>query len=89
MNLRHSAGKMQTREFVTWDYTEHLVIDRETETLRAHPEYRVLAGRISRKYEIEGGIESLLENFDAEDLFGHIEGNPDDVIDTSKRNQGL
>ena len=33
-------------------------------------------------YEIEGGIESLLENFNAEDLFSHIEGNPDDVIDT-------
>ena len=37
---------------------------------------------MSRKYEIEGGIESLLENFDAEELFSHIEGNPDDVIDT-------
>lgn len=38
--------------------------------------------KVSRKYEIEGGIESLLENFDAEDLFAHIEGNTDDVIDT-------
>ena len=38
--------------------------------------------KVSRKYEIEGGIESLLENFNAEDLFSHIEGNPDDVIDT-------
>ena len=38
--------------------------------------------KVSRKYEIEGGIESLLENFNAEDLFSHIEGNSDDVIDT-------
>lgn len=30
--------------------------------------------KVSRKYEIKGGIESLLENFDAEDLFSHIEG---------------
>lgn len=70
-----------TREFVTWDYTEHLIIDRETETL----EYIQNIGsgcKVSRKYEIEGGIESLLENFNAEDLFSHIEGNPDDVIDT-------
>ena len=38
--------------------------------------------KVSRKYEIEGGIESLLEKFNAEDLFNHIEGNLNDVIDT-------
>lgn len=47
------------------------------------PEY---VGKINRYLEafdrIESGIESLLENFDAEELFSHIEGNPDDVIDT-------
>lgn len=68
-------------EYVTWDSTEHLIIDRETETL----EYIQNIGtgcKVSRKYEFEGGIKSLLENFDAEELFSHIEGNPDDVIDT-------
>ncbi len=68
-------------EFVTWDYTEHLIIDRATETL----EHILNIGtgcKVSHKYEIEGGIESLLEQFDAEDLFSHIEGNPDDVIDS-------
>lgn len=70
-----------TREFVIWDYTEHLIIDRETETLE-HIQNIGSGCKVSRKYEIEGGIESLLENFNAEDLFSHIEGNPDDVIDT-------
>ena len=37
--------------------------------------------KVSRKYEIEGGIESLLDVFDAEDLFGNIVGNPDDIIE--------
>lgn len=68
-------------EFVTWDYTEHLIIDRATKTLE-HIQNIGTGCKVSRKYEIEGGIESLLENFDAEDLFAHIEGNPDDVIDT-------
>lgn len=68
-------------EHVTWDYTEHLIIDRETETLEHIQNIRT-GCKVSRKYEIEGGIESLLENFDAEDLFSYIEGNPDDVIDT-------
>lgn len=68
-------------EFITWDYTEHLIIDRETETLE-HIQNIGTGCKVSRKYEIEGGIESLLENFDAEDLFSHIEGNPDEVLDT-------
>lgn len=54
-----------TWEYVIWDYTEHLILDRETENL----EHFLNIGtgcRISCKYEIEGGIESLFENFDAE-----------------------
>lgn len=69
-----------TWEFVTWDYTEHLIIDRETETLE-HIQNIGTGCKVSRKYEIEGGIESLLANFDADDLFLHIEGNPVDVIE--------
>ncbi len=68
-------------KYVTWDYTEHLIIDRETETLE-HIQNIGTGCRVSRKYEIEDGIESLLEGFDAEGLFARIEGNPDDVIDT-------
>lgn len=70
-----------TWEFVTWDYTEHLIIDRETETLE-HIQNIGTGCKVSRKYEVEGGIESLLENFDAEDLFSRIKGNPADVIET-------
>jgi hypothetical protein len=69
------------REYFTWEYAEHLTIDRETETI----EYIQNIGtrcKVSRKYEIEGGIESLLEHFNAEELFSQIEGNPHDVIDT-------
>ncbi len=68
-------------DYATWDYTECLIIDRKTETL----EYIQNTGtgcKMSHKYEIEGEIERLLENFDSESLFTHIEGNPDDVIDT-------
>lgn len=68
-------------EFVTWDYTEQLIIDRATEALE-HIQNIGTGCKISRKYEIEGGIECLLENFDAEDLFNHIERNPDDILDT-------
>ena len=72
--------KNATWEYVTWDYTEHLIIDRETETIE-HIQNIGTGCKVSRKYEIEGGIESLLENFEAEDLFSYIEGNPDDVVD--------
>lgn len=68
-------------EFVTWDYTEHLIIDRATETLE-HIQNIGTGCKVARKYEIEGGIENLLESFDADNLFANIQGNPDDVIDT-------
>lgn len=71
----------ETWEFVTWDYTEQLIIDRVTETLE-HIQNIGTGCKVSHKYEIESGIESLLENFDAEVLFSQIAGNPDDVIDT-------
>ena len=73
-------------DFMTWDYNEHLIIDRETETLE-HIQDIGTGCKVSRKYEIEGGIESLLENFDAEELFSYIEGNPEDVIDTPNENK--
>ncbi len=69
-----------TWEFMTWDYTEQLIIDRETETLE-HIQNIGTGCKVSRKYEIEGGIESLLDGFDAEELFGNITGNPDDVVE--------
>jgi len=63
-----------------WNYAEQLVIDRKTETI----EYIQQIGtgcKVSRKYEVEGGIESLLDNFDADSLFSKIDGNPKDVIE--------
>ncbi len=66
---------------VTWDYTEHLIIDRETETLE-HIQNIGTGCKVSRRYEIEDGVESLFEIFDEEDLFSHIERAPDDVIET-------
>lgn len=69
-------------EFGLYEYDRKLLEKgRETETLE-HIQNIGPGCKVSRKYESEGGIESLLENFNAEDLFSHIEGNPDDVIDT-------
>lgn len=69
------------REYLTWDYTESLIIDRKTESLE-HIQNVGTECKVSRKYEIKCGIENLLDNFDAEDLFSHIKGNPGDVIET-------
>ncbi|MEG0109370.1 MAG: hypothetical protein RR705_11070, partial [Lachnospiraceae bacterium] len=70
-----------TWEFVTWDYTERLILDRETEKLE-HIQNIGTGCKISHKYEIEGGIESLLDDFDPDVLFGNIVGNPEDVVET-------
>lgn len=67
-------------DYVTWDYTEKLVIDRESETLE-HIQNIGSGCIVSRKYYVQGGVESLLDDIDADYLFGEVEGNPDDVID--------
>lgn len=69
-----------TRKSATQDYTEQLIIDRETETIE-HIQNIGTNCKVSRKYEVKGGIKCLLESFDADDLFSYIEGNPDDVIE--------
>lgn len=70
----------ETTEYLTWDYTERLVLDRESETIE-HIQNIGSGCVVSRKYYVRGGVESLLDDIDAEDLFGEIEGNPDDVAD--------
>ena len=36
---------------------------------------------VTRRYKVEGGIESLLDDLDIDILFEHIEGNPPDVVE--------
>lgn len=68
-----------TVEYCTWDYSEQLVVDRETETLE-HIQ-RVGSGCvISRKYYVQEGVNGLLDDLDADSLFEHITGNAPDVI---------
>lgn len=67
-------------DYVTWDYTEKLVIDRKSETLE-HIQNIGSGCVVSRKFYVQDGVESLLDNIDADELFGKVEGNPADVID--------
>ncbi len=69
-----------TWEYITWDYTEQLVIDRKTETLE-HTRIIGSGCKISHRYEIEGGIESLLDSFDGDSFFSYIEETSDDAIE--------
>lgn len=69
-----------TWEYVTWDYTEQLIIDRESENIE-HIQ-RIGSGcNITRKCQVEEGVSSLLDDLDADSLFENIEGNPPDVVD--------
>ena len=55
-------------EFVTWDYSEQLIIDRATETFE-HIQNIGSQCKVSRKYEIGEGISNFLDGFDADELF--------------------
>lgn len=68
-----------TVEYCTWDYSEQLVIDRETETLE-HTQHVGSGCIITRKYYVQEGVIGLLDDLDADCLFEHIVGNAPDVI---------
>ena len=66
-------------EYAVWDYTESLIVDRESESIE-HIQNIGSGCSVIRKYKVEGGVESLLEDMDAESIFNHIEGNPENVV---------
>ncbi len=66
-------------EYAVWDYTESLIVDRESESIE-HIQNIGSGCSVSRKYKVEGGVESLLEDMDAENIYDHIEGNPENVV---------
>lgn len=62
-----------------WDYSEQLVIDRDTDTLE-HIRNIGPGCVISRKYQVNEGVSRLLDNLNAQHLFEHIIGNGPDVV---------
>ncbi|GMW04540.1 MAG: hypothetical protein AMXMBFR85_05230 [Dehalococcoides mccartyi] len=66
-------------EYATWDYSEHITIDRKSEVLE-HIQNIGSGCQVSRKYHVEEGVTALLDNIDADGFFAHTEGNPPDVV---------
>lgn len=69
-----------TVEYLTYDYAERLVLDRESGTIE---HIRNIGGDcvVSVRYRDSEGVKSLLDDIDIYYLFGEIEGNPDDVAE--------
>ncbi|MGI6361837.1 MAG: hypothetical protein ACOX05_06080 [Bacillota bacterium] len=77
--IKPSMSISDTAEDCDWDYSEQLVIDRETATLE-HIQCIGAGGIITRKYYIQEDVVDLLNDLDADSLFDHIDGNGPDVI---------
>lgn len=71
--------KSEHPQDVIWDYTESLIINREDESIE-HIQNIGTGCTVNRKYKVEGGISSLLDELDIAVLFTHIEGNPENVV---------
>lgn len=72
-------------EYIKWDYSEKLTIDRETETIEY---FRKIGSECDTtwKYHVGGGVEQFLDETDA-DIFDDIEGNPSEAIDNPKESK--
>lgn len=65
--------------FAVWDYTESLVIDRNSESIE-HEQNIGTGCILTRKYKIEGGVKELLDDLDSDTIFSHTEGNPENAV---------
>lgn len=66
-------------QIVTWNPTDHIVIDRKTETI----EYTYKIGSecdVTRKYHVAQGVSNFLDELDYQDLFIKFEEKDTDVI---------
>ncbi len=66
-------------EYATWDYSEHITIDRKSEVLE-HIQNIGSGCQVSRNYHVEEGVTALLDDIDVDEFFAHTKGNPPDVV---------
>lgn len=64
---------------ITWEYSDHLVIDRETETIE---DVLKLAEQcdVTRKYHVAEGVTSFLDDLDIEGLFTEFDEPDENVL---------
>ena len=85
--IKPKESASESEEYVTWDYKESLTIDRKTETIE-HIQNIGTGCIVSRKFQVQGGVENLLDDLDGDSLFEYIEGNPSDVIENPREIKG-
>ena len=68
---------------ITWEYKDHLVIDRQTETIE---DVLQLAEQcdVTRKYHIAEGVTFFLDNLDANTLFTEFYEPEEDIVGSSE-----
>ena len=64
--------KGATWEYVTWNYSETIEIDRKTETI-CYLQNIAEECSVKREYHVLDGVSSFLDGFDADELFGTVE----------------
>lgn len=74
-NVPHEASW----EHVVWDYSEQLTIDRKSETIE-HIQNIGSGCQVYRRYHVEEGVASFLDDIIVDELFSRTTGNPPDVI---------
>lgn len=67
-------------DYDTGNYSEKLIIDRETETVKYIQQLGTVCV-ISKEYYIQEAVASFLDGLDADFLFNTIKGNPVDLIE--------
>lgn len=67
---------------ITWEYKDHLVIDREDETIE---DILQLASQcdVTRKYHVADGVRSFLDDLDLQTLFTEFNDPEEDIVESN------
>jgi hypothetical protein len=69
--IKPKESMSESEEYVTWYYKESLTIDRKTETIE-HIQNIGSGCIVSRKFQVQGGVENLLDDLDGDSLFEYM-----------------
>lgn len=65
-------------DHITWEYSEHLILDRKTDTIE-HVQDVGTECQVLRRYHVAEGVSSFLDNCSPEDIFANVMGNASDA----------
>ncbi|WP_346929606.1 hypothetical protein [Clostridium sp.] len=78
--IKPKAPVNETIKYVTWDYSEQLILERKSDTIK-HIQRIGTGCVITKEYYVEEGVSGFLDDIDEDSIFETVKGNTQDNVD--------